>query len=596
MFKRRLGLIIIIWLLSFGYAEAAAWGNLRYEHFSQDEDLVALLMDFSSSINVPLVISNRVKTGIVEKVNGHFKGLTARGFLTKLASIYQIVWYYDGHILYVYHADEMLTELFQLERAKADNLRNTLKELGVFDERFNWKMMQDQNIIFISGPPRYIQLIREISILLERKFEKESVYTVKVFSLKYASATDREFNHRGQRIVVPGVATVLKSILGQNTKIALGDSEADLIAGLEDTGSGLPGLKGTGVNRNSQENGSSTSSRVLGQDLNPQPENTSNNARSGPSLANIEANAQNNTIIVHDLLERMDMYEELIKSFDNPIQQVEIEVSIVEINTDRLNDIGVDWRLRDKNGFFGFGDFQDVINDTTEGFSHNFTNDISNLSAILDGENTGEFFLGKIKMLSTEGEGQILSQPSVITMNNLEAIIDNSTTFFVKLEGEDEVDLVPVSVGSVLRVTPRIIKEGVLSKIMLNVSIEDGQSLDDTSNNVRVDDIPTVTKSVINTQAVIDERSSLLVGGFFFDQRTSQVQKMPLLGELPGLKYLFSNESKERRKIARLFLITPKIVDSIESYAQSEPVRRILEEHANFYESGYQTPDYPIFD
>lgn len=309
--------------------EAAAWKTKRYERFVQDEDLVTLLLDFSSTVNVPLVASERVRSGVIERVNGHFKGLTAEAFLSKLSTLYQIVWYYDGHLLYVYHADEMITELFQLEGARAENLRSTLRRLGVYDDRFNWKSMSEQSIIYISGPPRYIQLVREVSALLEHRYRKASVYTVRVFPLRYASAANRRLVHR-EEIVVPGVASMLRRILSQNTQITF-DQSPNPSPERNDRVSA--GLMGSGLGTKDRK--PKTAFEGVLQD---------NNSGDGQeaSRANIEANPQNNTIIVHDLVERMPMYEQLITSLDKPTEQIEIEVSIIEVSTDRIDELGVD--------------------------------------------------------------------------------------------------------------------------------------------------------------------------------------------------------------------------------------------------------------
>lgn len=558
-------------------AEASAWKAKRYERFVQDEDLVTLLQDFSSTVNVPLVASERVRSGVIERVNGHFKGLSAEAFLAKLSTLYQIVWYYDGHLLYVYHADEMITELFQLEGARAENLRATLRKLGVYDNRFNWKDMSEQNIIYISGPPRYIQLVREVSALLEERNRKVSMYTVRVFPLRYASAANRSLVHRGERVVVPGVASMLRRILSQNTQITFDKTQPN-----KEGQRVSKGLMGSGLNASK---GSQSPFELAG----------SEGADERPRT-NIEANAESNTIIVHDLVERMPMYEKLIASLDKPTEQVEIEVSIIEVNTDRFDELGVDWQVRGDSGTFGVGDFNKATQNAQQFGSVGgsfISPDFNNISTIL--QNNGSYFLGRVRALSQDGEGQVLSRPSVITMNNQEAIIDNTTTFYVKLEGQEEVDLVPVSVGSVLRVTPRVIHEGMVRKIMLNVSIEDGQDIA-SPGNVEVDEIPTVTKSTISTQAVIEENNSLLVGGFFMDQRQSAQEKVPFLGDIPGVGILFRSDTKNRRKNARMFMISPKIVNEMQQYNRAEPVKRAADQHDNFQHADFQRPDFFIYE
>ena len=100
--------------------------------------------------------------------------------------------------------------------------------------------------------------------------------------------------------------------------------------------------------------------------------------------------------------------------------------------------------------------------------------------------------------------------PSVLTLNNIEAQLENSQTMYVRLEGENEVDLYDINTGVVLKVTPHIIEENYSSLIKLSIQIEDGELLLDE----QVDDIPTVKKSVVNTQAIIGHNESLLLGGY----------------------------------------------------------------------------------
>jgi len=574
-------------LMTFSADAASSWKNQRYERFVKDENLVTLLMDFSSTLNVPMVVSDKVRVGITERVNGHFKGLTAEAFLTKLSTLYQITWYFDGHVLFIYHSDEVQTSLVYVDGPRAANLHKTLVNLGIYDPRFKWRMVETENIVFVSGPPRYLQLLQEVAQLLQRRYQQNEVFTVRVFPLRYASAADQRLQHRGQTTVVPGVATLLKQILGRytNLKIQTGESAAPA-AKKADTSAlggslfgmaGREALKGSGLSPSASDSSSSQLEKI--------------NVNPAPSQVTIEADGVNNTIIVHDHEDRMSMYEELIASFDKPSEQIEIEVSIVEVSSDRINELGVDWQLRDGNGSFGVGDVTSPVRNTGGTI---LSPDAGNLTMIL--QNNGNYFLGRIRALSENGEGQVLSRPSIITMNNQQAIIDNTTTFYVRLEGQEEVDLVPVTVGSVLSVTPRVIDESGSRKIMLNVAIEDGQNTAQGGEQAQVDGLPTVSRSTITTQAVIEENSSLLVGGFFLDQRRSTEEKVPVLGDIPGLGLLFRSESKERQKNARLFMISPRIVKEQLHYDDAQPLKEILDKHQNFHNADYEKPDYFIYE
>lgn len=566
---------------------SAGWYDLPYDHFSKDEELTTLLSDFSSTIGIPIIVSDRLQSSGDKLVNGHFKNVTAELFLLKLSNLYQIVWYYDGHMLFIYHADELKTELLNFSDAKANGVRNTLKRLGVWDPRFNWREMREKNLLFISGPPRYIELVKEVSMVIENnlKKQKDTTYEVKVFPLSYAWADDRSVTHRGKTVKIQGVASTIKSILGGGRSIR--DSSSENSSSLRGGLNGLTakkGLKGKGIlDSSSNEEGQAKS-------------NASGFLHDKGENAYIEANSQQNAVIVYDLASRMTMYADLIKSLDVKAEQIEIEVSIIDINTEHLFKMGVDWRnFNSSGGSFGFGDANDIATDSGQGLSHTFgLNSGESLTSVLNGG--ADFFLGRIRLLSEDGEGQILSQPSVMTMNNIEAIIDHSTTFYVKLEGQEEVDLVPISTGAVLKVTPRVInEEDDNTKIHLNVEIEDGRLSNENQDGISsVEGIPSITVSQINTQAVIGQDSSLLVGGYYYDQTDSVESGVPVLGKIPGIKWLFSSQQKTRNKLARLFLITPKILIEQDAIAKGNRIRETIEEDRSFDELKYEKPKYEV--
>lgn len=74
-----------------------------------------------------------------------------------------------------------------------------------------------------------------------------------------------------------------------------------------------------------------------------------------------------------------------------------------------------------------------------------------------------------------------------------------------------------------------------------------------------------MTNSSINTQAIISEQESLLIGGFYKEQDEAKLTKVPLLGDIPVLGHLFRAESKSKIKQVRLFLITPRIIGSTQT-------------------------------
>jgi type III secretion protein C len=155
----------------------------------------------------------------------------------------------------------------------------------------------------------------------------------------------------------------------------------------------------------------------------------------------------------------------------------------------------------------------------------------------------------------------------------VEAVVEANTSFFVRIQGEFDVDLFNVQAGTTLRVTPHVMREvGRASRIRLLVNVEDG-NLTDSS----VDNIPVIDRSAINTQTMINEGESLLIGGLVRDKTTKNVTKVPLLGDIPLLKYLFRYSSKRTEHTERLFLITPRLVPA-QQIAGGESKDQLLKE------------------
>ncbi len=92
-------------------------------------------------------------------------------------------------------------------------------------------------------------------------------------------------------------------------------------------------------------------------------------------------------------------------------------------------------------------------------------------------------------------------------------------------------------------------------QIRLRVAIEDGSLSAQT-----VDDIPIVDRATLNTQAVIHDGQSLLLGGLVRDEMIKDTTKVPLLGDVPGIGRLFRRTTEVKASQERLFLISPRIV------------------------------------
>ena len=500
----------------------AVFGDRPYAYYGSGEDLVESLQNFAASYYVPVVISEEV----IGEVNGKIGPLTPVDFLDHMANIYGFIWYFDGHSLYIYSGSSAEQKIISLEYMTTQGFKSTLKKVGIWDGRFFWKEQPKDGLVYVSGPPRYIEMVSQTAELLDKKEgeRQKSKLTVRMFRLKYAWATDKSFNFRGQQIIVPGVATLLKSIASGGGVSSVERKPVETLK--------IQPAKGVvrqGVRNNQQAQ---------------QPQEALN---SGAKVegAYISADPRLNAIIVHDLESKMAMYEGLIESLDKPSSQVEVSVSIIDVNTDDIEALGVDWNnTRGGNSEIKFDPGSSAYKD-----------DFSSFTTVL-GMSIGSFN-ARLSLLEDEGRAKVVSKPSILTLDNLEAVFDNSSTFYVQVASQEDAELFPVTSGTVVQVTPRIVKEEIGRRIHMSVNIQDGGDSNDQNLT-----LPRVTNSSISTQAIVNENESLLIGGFYKESQNNKTTKVPVLGDIPVLGRLFRADKKQNTSQMRLFLITPRILSA----------------------------------
>ena len=263
----------------------------------------------------------------------------------------------------------------------------------------------------------------------------------------------------------------------------------------------------------------------------------------------------------------MPAFEKLIASLDRRPGVLEIDASIIEISETGLKELGVDWRLHSGHLDFetgngqsaqaanpgslnpqGFGNPNDT---TTAGVLATPTGAV--LTAVIGG--AGRYLLSRISALEQSDNARITANPKVATLDNIEAVMDNKQTFYVPVQGYQSGDLYSVSAGVSLRVLPSIVADQATPQIRLDVHIEDGQLTSQV-----VGQLPVVSNSTIDTQALIEEGQSLLIAGYTVDQDDSSTSGVPGLSKLPLIGKLFQFKHHQGQKFQRLFLLTPRIV------------------------------------
>ncbi len=529
---------------------------------AREQPLALFLQDMMSVVDVPV----NVAAGVQGTVNGSFSAPAER-LLRDLARAYNLGTYYDGAVLHVAPAADSITRSFVMPAPMAQQVLRSAGDLGLADARNSLRSTRDGTLVAV-GARRFVQQVDELVRQVRPAGAgggvawTQPLLDYRVFYLRYAWAQDVAVNFGGRQTLVPGVASILRAVVGAPGRGAGAETMQRPTQprlrgqGLRAQGNGLGTLGGADEGRGG---GVDTLVAALGQGgMQPaayEPAAHDGGGIGAPSnFTRIEADPRLNAVIVRDLPERLPRYGELINALDVEPQALEIEATIIDINTDRLRELGVNWRWQRgaSSAMVGNGSSSDLLlqgrqDPTPQGLG-------GTISAVIG---DSKIFAARISALQSEGAAKVVSSPQVVTLSNVEAVFDNSSTFYVRVAGRDEVDLFNVTAGTTLRVTPHVFKDQDGNRIKLLVQVEDG------SLTTRVvDTLPVVERSAINTQALIAEGESLLIGGMVRDSAKNGEDKVPVLGDVPLIGNLFKTRNQSQARVERLFLISPRLASS----------------------------------
>lgn len=560
----------------------------------REQPVAAFLQELLGANGLSVVVSPAVKG----TVNGRFQGKPDT-ILRDVVRAFSVTPYYDGAVVHVYGNNEITTRTLPISSAQADRVVNLVNELRISDGKNHLRRTQSGALVVV-GTPRFLEQIDEVLRAdLANAATRAAVTTsspaspsntaigFRVFYLRYAWAQDTTMNFSGRQVVVPGVASILRNItsgLGQTIATTVpngmpnmpgaapqGPVYGDQLLRPSQPRLGGQGLAGIG-RQNPQGNPADPAYQAQMRENDVLLSGVTPNNPYGPQRVvlnqvggvSIVADPRSNAIIVRDIPERLSMYDKLIASLDIEPIMVEIEATIVDVNITRLEQLGINWRWVNGRNDVLFG------NGTNSDLNLNANQTITAagrgafVSTVLG---AGYNFISRINALTSNGGARITSRPQVMTLSNVEAIFDNSSTFYVRVAGSYQVDLFNVSSGTGLRVTPHVFRDRDVNRVKLLVNIEDGN----ISNTQAVDQIPVVERQTISTQAMVQEGESLLIGGLTRDSTTRNTDKVPLLGDVPVVGHLFRSNTDTTARIERLVMITPRVITLNRAAANAVP-------------------------
>ncbi|MDS7932699.1 type II secretion system secretin GspD [Acinetobacter sp. V91_7] len=458
-------------------------------------------------------------------------------------------------------AEEIITQLEAMSATGASKDFSGARIRIIADNR--------TNRIMVKGDPETRKRIRHMIEMLDVP-SADRLGGLKVFRLKYASA-------KNLSEILQGLVT------GQAVSSSNGSG------GLAASSGSTNGSMGNSQNSGAPSSSISTPSINLNSSSNSNQNNITSFSQGGVSI--IADNAQNSLVVKADP-QLMREIESAIQQLDIRRQQVLIEAAIIEVSGDDADQLGIQWALGDLSSGIGLLSFSNIgasLSSIAAGYLSSGTAGAAN--AIAAGKNKGDgatFALGNfensrkaygalIQALKTNTKSNLLSTPSIVTMDNEEAyiVVGQNVPFvtgsvstgssgtvnpYTTVERKD--------VGVTLKVIPHIGEGGTVrlevEQEVSNVQSSKGQAADLITN-----------KRAIKTAVLAEHGQTVVLGGLVSDDVEFNNQGIPGLSSIPYLGRLFRSDTRSNVKRNLLVFIHPTIV------GDANDVRRLSQQRYN---------------
>jgi general secretion pathway protein D len=344
----------------------------------------------------------------------------------------------------------------------------------------------------------------------------------------------------------------------------------------------FPGFGGSGFG------GSSRSSSASARQYN-------NNGTIGDAIISIDPETRRIIVITDE--ETSEHVSQVITNLDRPKPQVLINVVFLEVTYAKGLDIGVEGSYLSPNQQFGY------------------KQDFSGMPGIpgVSGQQ-GKFsyvnpqgYSATLKALATTGKMEVLSRPSIMARNNQQAtiLVGKQVPLITSVRydtfGNQMNGITYQNVGIQLVVTPFITSSGMVEMIVapsISAISSETVAISTTTNNSTVG-APVINTRSADTVVVTPDGHTVIIGGLMQNEKSDNVSKVPLLGDIPGLGYLFRRTVKTSAKTELMIFLTPHIVlnpvrmDEVTEHGKATLQKAFTEQDLNKFLEGIPTKNEP---
>jgi type IV pilus assembly protein PilQ len=306
-----------------------------------------------------------------------------------------------------------------------------------------------------------------------------------------------------------------------------------------------------------------------------------NNSREDASQKSVAVDKKNNAIIVHASQEDIDQCKKLIHKTDIPVKQILIEAQIVETSKETARALGVQWggvqKANSKHYITGGNidptsplfdsDMNPAPVNPEGGWGSNFPAETAarGLSLGYIYEDLGQSLISaQLTALEEEGRLNILSRPSISTLNNSAAIIESGRDVPYQSVEDGEVNIEWKKAVLKLEVVPHVIDDSTL-----RVQIKTNKDELDWTNASLSQGNPTVITKKAETSMMLFDGETTVIGGLNKQTENRKDYGVPFLKDIPVIGYLFKGSEKSNDYEEILIFITPHILKSRDTKSET---------------------------
>jgi type III secretion protein C len=374
-----------------------------------------------------------------------------------------------------------------------------------------------------------------------------------VFRLNNAYVDDKQLNVGSSQVRIPGVATLFRQFTGLpvprgDVQLTPGNAANSALARLARLDA-LAGGRGVSAGREQDVLAAPESVRPL------DPVALTMTANQPAVIADSRMNA----LIVRDRASLQETYRNLVAVLDQPTDMIQLDAFVIDIKASRMEEfgLGLSWASSaSSSGTQSADGLSQVTRQLLPGGSP-----VTGANVILQAAR-GTQLLANIRALESKGDSELLTVPSVVTLNNLEATFSSRQNFYVKVTGNQDASLTRVTAETLLKVTPLVAQTGGQNgndrRIRLLISIQDGSI--DASTSAVVDNLPRTMENQISTQAVVRGGDTLVIGGQVVRKRVNRNSGVPILQDIPLLGRLARSRTDEFEQYVRIYVVRPRLL------------------------------------